>query len=391
MYPAHIKKNRFKWDFLKIFMTSLVLALPLLGCETIKQATSKPTTKKEPLVDKVKPQSSKVAMLLPLSGPSSNFGKSLQQAAELSLFDHGDASLELSFYDTHGTPQGANAAALKAIQAGAGLLVGPVFSNSVEAASGPARAAHVPLISFSTNQDIAGNGVFAFGFSPREQVREVLTYAVSHGYKVIAVIIPRSPYGNMVEEALKQVRVTAGDSIIFEVVYYSGDTVALNKELNPVRTLNPDAIFIPEGGIMLSRIISSLLYQEIPLEKVQFFGTGQWDEESTLTNRTLEGAIIAAPDPRKSIAFDAKYEATYKEKPIRIASLGYDIVAMLSVLRKHYKEAPFTMQHLLQNRGFDGIDGVFRLTAQGIVERHLALLKITPQGPRVLKAPEAHF
>ena len=53
----------------------------------------------------------RVAILLPLSGRAARVGRALRNAAEMALFEFGSKNVELRFYDTGGTPEGAASAA----------------------------------------------------------------------------------------------------------------------------------------------------------------------------------------------------------------------------------------------------------------------------------------
>ena len=64
---------------------------------------------------------------------------------------------------------------------------------------------------------------------------------------------------------------------------------------------------------------------------------------------------------------------------------------MLAVLRRHHGEQAFNIAALTQSRGFDGVDGVFRLQQNGVTERKLAILEVTQQGLRVLQATDKSF
>ena len=75
----------------------------------------------------------KVALLLPLSGPQAALGQSLFNAAQMALFDVGVTDVTLLPLDTTGTPAGATQAATQALQSGAQLMIGPVFSAEVSA------------------------------------------------------------------------------------------------------------------------------------------------------------------------------------------------------------------------------------------------------------------
>ena len=79
----------------------------------------------------------RIALLLPLSaeGRSAQIAKQLKQAGELALFEADNPNIVLIAKDTKGTPAGAKQAASAAISEGAEIVLGPLFANSVRAAS----------------------------------------------------------------------------------------------------------------------------------------------------------------------------------------------------------------------------------------------------------------
>src|SRR3546814_6355761 len=66
--------------------------------------------------------------------------------------------------------------------------------------------------------------------------------------------------------------------------------------------------------------------------------------------------------------------------PPRVASLGYDAVALAAVLEQRGAAAgaflPYTPEAITQTVGFAGIDGIFRFLPSGHVQRGLAVLEI---------------
>ena len=65
---------------------------------------------------------------------------------------------------------------------------------------------------------------------------------------------------------------------------------------------------------------------------------------------------------------------------MRTATLAYDAVALIAALVKTQGPARFSEQTLTTSSGFAGIDGVFRFRSDGINERGLAVLRVTPGG-----------
>ena len=148
----------------------------------------------------------KVALLLPLtgSGNTPSVAKALKQAAELALFDFDNPSVSLVPKDTKGTPTGAQAAAQSAIQDGAELIIGPLFAQEVAAAAPVARQSNIPMIAFSSDEKVAGGGVYLLSFLAGRDVPRIVSYAASRGKRNFALLIPQSPYGRLAEEAFAQ-------------------------------------------------------------------------------------------------------------------------------------------------------------------------------------------
>jgi ABC-type branched-subunit amino acid transport system substrate-binding protein len=148
----------------------------------------------------------KVALILPVSaaGHPGLIGKSLKQAAELALFERDNPTLQLLIKDDKGTPEGAKAAAEEAVRAGAALILGPLFAKSVTAIAPVARQANIPVITFSNDRQVAGNGVYLLSFQPGPDVERVVSYAAAQGKRRFVALVPEDPFGKIVEAAFKE-------------------------------------------------------------------------------------------------------------------------------------------------------------------------------------------
>ena len=144
----------------------------------------------------------KVALLLPLSGEQAQLGESLLQASQMALFEAPESNVELIVRDTGESSIGAAQAAQDAINQGAQLVLGPVFGNDVKQVGPVAQAAGVSVVSFSTDRSVAQPGVYVMGILPSLQVQRVVSYAARQGLHRIAALLPQSPYGQTVKEAL---------------------------------------------------------------------------------------------------------------------------------------------------------------------------------------------
>jgi ABC-type branched-subunit amino acid transport system substrate-binding protein len=109
----------------------------------------------------------RLALLLPFSTSSSRLAQeaqSMYRAAEMAVFDRDGTDVLLIALDTKGTEAGARSATKAAIKAGADVILGPILANNVRASSREARRTGTPLIAFSTDQTVAGNGTYLLSF-----------------------------------------------------------------------------------------------------------------------------------------------------------------------------------------------------------------------------------
>ena len=331
----------------------------------------------EPTEDKVK-----VALLLPLSGGSAKLGEALLHGAEMALFDIADNRFTLLVKDTGDTPDGARAATESAITEGARLILGPLFGPQVSAAGPSARTAGVPMVSFSTDLGVAGNGVWVMGILPRIQVERVVGYAASQGLRRIAVLAPANPYGDAVVNALYESATKTG-AAIGQIQRYAPDAADLSPEVKALGS-GMDAVFLPEGGNRVRVLAPLLAYHDIDPAQVKLLGTALWDDPTLGLEPTLVGGWFAAPDPGPWTDFSKRYRELYVDAPPRLATIGYDATALAAVLGRAASGPDFSPATLTQANGYSGIDGIFRLTADGGVQRGLAVLEVRREGPVVI-------
>jgi len=357
-----------------------------------------PSEKKQPI---------KVALLVPLSaqGQSGVIGKSLKQAAELALFERDNPSLQLIVKDDKGTPEGARIAAEEAIKGGARLILGPLFAKSATAVAPVARQAGVPVVAFSTDRQVAGNGVYLLSFQPGPDVERVVSYAAAQGKRRFVALVPEDPFGKIVEAAFKEAasrsqvtlvaieRYPASANGMLEPLRRIGEAIkAAEAEGSPV-----DALFLPGGQDNLEMIGRLLPQADIDTQKVKLIGTGGMDYPNAGRDPRLVGAWYPGPDPRGWSDFAQKYAKSYNQSPPRIASLAYDAVSMAIALSSGEGQR-FTAAALTRASGFTGVDGAFRLLPDGTTERALAILEVQKFGtgaidpatsPRSLPSPAA--
>jgi ABC-type branched-subunit amino acid transport system substrate-binding protein len=429
------------WRSLRVAGLALTLAAGLAACAAPSVPTPEPEAQ-QPSVPEPVPEETveappepavveelmvegpapvKVGLLLPLSGPNAKVGEAILNAAQLALFDLAGERFTLVVRDTGGTPQGASAAAEAALAEGAELLLGPLFSTSALVVKPIAEAAAVPMITFSNNTSIAGPLAFVMGVTPRTQVDRVVDYAAAQGLSRFAVLAPENAYGNAVVAALQEAVFRNGVELS-RVVFYDPQAADVSAEvqvladydlrrraldsqrrdlqsrsdeaarralqrLQGLETLGPppfDGILLPASGQQLLSVAPLLAYYDVDPSEVRFLGTSLWEDPALLNEPTLQGAWFPAPPPTLWSTFRQRYEASFGDTPPRVASLGYDAVALAAVLELRGSTEgtflPYTAEAITQTLGFAGIDGIFRFFPDGQVQRGLAVLELQRAG-----------
>lgn len=347
---------------------------------------------------------------MPQSGPNADLGKSMLEAAQLALFETGGDRLTLVPRDTGGTPESAANAARAAIGEGARLILGPLLAGEVEAVRAPAQEAHVPVIAFSTATQLAGGNIFLMGFLPKQEVQREVGFARERGLQRFAALAPNTPYGHLMGDALRDAATQAGGAVA-DIEYFDArapNAAAVVQRLTgraPTAGLTPaggpasqpgpvggfDALLLPEGGDVLKGLARQVRQAGLDPAQVRLLGSGLWDDPASAGEPALAGGWFAASPPEARAQFDQRFRAAYGHSPPRLASLAFDAAALAAVLAKSSGPDPFTPEAIQNPRGFAGVDGLFRFSADGLVQRGLAVLEVGPRGNTVVSPAPASF
>lgn len=387
------------WTWLAPFRAAgvLLVALLLTGCAIGGMFGDRSQPQQvEPQLPQVSPTAAKVALILPLTGQgeTQRIGVALKQAAELAMFDATDPDIELITKDSGGTPEGAAAAARAALAEGAEIILGPLLASEVQAVSGVARQGNVPVVAFSTISSVAGPGVYLLSFLLEEEVAQVVRHAVDQDGRRIAALLPESPFGTTVERALTTSAKVYGARLA-AVERYAPNSQALGGAAGRIARALQDgsvqAVMIPDGGEALRQAGFALQQAGVSPGQIRVLGTGAWDDARIGTVPIAVGGWFAGVPTELLRRFQDRYSQAYFSQPPRIASLGYDAVSLAIILGRDSRPQRFSAAKFTNPEGFQGINGLFRFRPNGLVERGLAILEVTPSGPRVIAPAPARF
>ena len=357
-------------------------ALALAGCQ-MGRAPVRPIAVEPPPVITDR---NMVAVIVPLTGNDGPVGTSISNAAKLALADTGEQSIKLTIYDSTG-PGGAAGAAQRAIAEGNRLILGPLLAEDVRAAAPVARSAGVPVIAFSNDEGVAGNGVYIMGFTPDQSIGRVVSFARGKGASRFAAMVPTGLYGQRAAQALiGAVRKSGGTVTVVQSYDRSkGAVAAAARRLNAPGAF--DAVLIGDSG----RIAA----MAAPLIRVgpRRLGTELWANDKILGKTpALRGAWYAAAPDAQFNRLVTRYRARYGKTPYRLASLGYDSVLLAVRSAKNWPLGrSFPARSLIDKDGFGGVDGSFRFTRDGVAERLMEVRQVTAAGTTTVSPAATAF
>jgi ABC-type branched-subunit amino acid transport system substrate-binding protein len=360
----------------------VVSLLALAACQTMVPRRQGPAQQPTPTPTETGPvgpelpddqNRHRVALLVPLTGSNAAVGQSIANAANLAVLDTGGKRIRITTYDT---ATGAAGAAQRAIADGARVILGPLLADDAKLIAPYAQRARVPLISFSNDTSIAGNGTFIMGYTPVQSIDRVVRFARSKGMSKFAGLTPTGTYGERASTAfIRSVESAGGQVVTLQSFDRSRGAIAAAVG-RMAKGTSYDAVLIADSGRIAVQAVPLLRKSGGASAKV--LGTELWNTESAITTMApLQGAWFASVSDNLYNQLAAKYRARFGSAPYRIASMGYDAVLLVSRIAQDWRVgSEFPVRRLTEEGGFTGIDGPFRFGRDGVAERSLEVQEV---------------
>ena len=380
------------------------------------------------IIPKLKPVH--VGVLLPQTGKNAELGEDLRNAAILAQFEVAK-NFTLSFYDTKGTPEGAEEAFIKAKNENVDVILGPVFASEVAKIAPLSRRSGIPVFSFTSEKDSLGNGVYSLALTIENQAQRIIRFACEKGARRLSILAPDNKAGDIAIDAAKKTAEMCGMDVVHLSVYnptfvnfepyvvsalpesfvkerknklqtkkklragtLKKEDVEKNTEEEQILTvaeqLDFDALFIADSGNRLKSISSLFGMFDVSPDDVLFLGLSTWSDKSLSKEGSLKHAYYPVLPVSGYFSFAKKYKDIYGKEPAnRLASLSYDGISLIWVMTS---KENWRYDNLLERGEFVGTDGSFRFNDNGTAERLMGIYQIkgTDRFSRV-EAPSRNF
>ncbi len=363
----------------------------LAGCKVIPKGVPEPTPPPSPAPTDTLPVDQarhRVALLVPLSGPNAAVGQSIANATTMALLDTNAKSLRITTYDIASGPA---AAASKAIQEGNKLILGPIQAEDVPPIATIARAAKVPLVTYTGSTGVAARDVFVMQTVPEASLARTVRYAVSTGSKRFALLAPSGEYGARAASAYAAAVKAAGGTLVATQTYDRSNTSVLSAAQRLKTKGGYDAVLIADNARFAVQAAPQLKAPGAASPRI--LGPELWNGEGAVySSPALRGALFSAITDSRFRTFSDSYKTRFGAAPYRLATMGYDSVLLsIRIARDWQPGTPFPLARMTDSGGFLGIDGPFRFGTTGVIERALEVRQVQAKGVAIVSPAPGKF
>ncbi len=346
--------------------------------------------------------------LLPLSGKFADLGFAVLSGAEVALQqdrrkDAENVSPVLRWVDTAGQPERAKKEFLAASDRNVIGFLGPLTGEegrAVAAAVGPNTA---PVLYLGQKQIPEKPFVYAFGLSPAQEARAVLSYLARSGRTDLLLLHPENGYGQGFAEAVAATAKETGVRVSRTLSYPPGlkdftgvirkavgasafASQARSKEKGKAMKVQYDAIVIADRWDRVFLIASQLRYYNVYVPLAGFSG---WNDEELIRKGgdAVSGSVFSvdyadAVPGTPGERFRAQYQEAMRTTPSRFEAMGYDGAMLLSEAyalegAKDAGAAPEPIRSKITRlKEFRGVTGQLQFGPSGEMKRKVFLLQV---------------
>ena len=290
------------------------------------------------------------------------------------------------------------------------IFFGPLTSSNLDDVS-KFCSKGVLFFSFASDKKYAKNCIFLVNFFPEDDLKTL--FESFDKSSRVALLFPENDYGYYINSIIDNYA-TQSDSILVNRASYKNDLsnareaikelsnynlrkYELERQKTILKTKNDEVsikalkkiqkfetagvvdfthLILPEYSIRLLQIAPLLPFYDIDPNKVQFVGTGVWDNEIFFEEPSLQKAIFSGIPKQKRDWFFEEYNKNYGENPKRTITITYDLIGISSYIINNKLPLNEALELLNNNKiRFEGMDGRFSFK-NNIITRELKVLQI---------------
>ena len=346
----------------------------------------------------------RIGFLLPLSGDFEALGRDIAGGAEMALFQLQDPEIDIVFFDTRGGKQ-AEKAARQAVASDVDIVVGPLFTASVQKARPIFAASSIPVLALSNNIQSASPGNWVLGYLPEQQIDHLLGYVIGENKTRIAILASEDSFGQQILSHAVQRLAQFGLQPAETTILASADLADEDRLKDALKTFSRfkkpetdkdplpepsyDVLILAGKPDFILRAAPVLAFYDLDPKRVTYLGTDLWARTDLVTEPSLQGSIIAQANLPPSEGFEKQWQSVFNRPSNTLVRLGFDAFALIALTKQEMKQTTTELAKaqtqntaidwrasLIREQGFQGFSGRFNLLPDGRNQRQYELFQI---------------
>jgi branched-chain amino acid transport system substrate-binding protein len=332
-------------------------------------------------------QEVKIGAILPLTGVLSSVGEAMHRGLQMAAGDAKHISVKLIVEDD------ATANRTRAVSSAKKLagvdkvdIVFNAYASTVSAFASVLKNAGVPcLVLWDSNRSLQklGSHIIGFGFENElagEDMADFSRHKLNH--KSVGIVSFHDEWSEIITAAFEdRFKQSGGRISLREQV--NGDTTDFRTIMTRLKSLKPDAVYLPLYGIGLQSAIKQA--RAVNFEGEILTADSFVDADISATHGASEGVYLTQIWLRDS-DFTRKYETRFGQAEISGTNLGYvalayDGVMLLDALAAKIRQSGAavtseTLMKQLPNFSFSGFLGTTVFSSHNLLERREKILQV---------------
>ena len=303
-----------------------------------------------------------IGLLVPLTGPNKDIGKSIIKAVSLAVKDIDNNLIEIFPKDTASRPNQTLRSAFELKQMGIKVVIGPVFHESLTYLD---ELDDLTFLSLTNKTLDLPKNVISAGINSSSQFNTISKFLKKNKINKTIFLTPIQNYEFEVKRGIKNSKIRVFKAFdynteptkltqqIEEITKYKirkqnleneikriKNSSELNKEKKIKRLekkytlggLNFDAVVIADFDESLKSVSTSLLYTDVLPKNKYFITLNQWFDESLLNETDIQPLYYPSINKENFDNYKIKYFNAFNEDPNHLSLLSYDLVGLVYYL-----------------------------------------------------------
>ena len=304
----------------------------------------------------------KIGLLVPMTGPNKDIGKSIIKAVSLAVKDINNNQIEIFPKDTASRANQTLKSAFELSQMGIKVVIGPVFHESLTYLD---EMENLIFLSLTNKTLYLPKNVISAGINSTSQINTIKKFLKINNVQRTLFLTPITNYEFEVKKGLKNSKIkiyknyeydtepTKLTKQIEDITNYKIRKKNLEDEINRIKNsnepnkkikiknlekkytlgnLNFDAVVIADFDESLKSVATSLLYTDVLPKNKYFITLNQWFDEGLLKQTDIQPLYYPSINKNNFDNYKIKYFNAFGEDPTHLSLLSYDLIGLVYYL-----------------------------------------------------------